>query len=111
MTSIHLYFTALRPVVSSYPPLSRLLMPITVLPSSAIVALTWTRRFTIASSSDSSLHADRSSRRRASLLLHQRRINNREKSFLTCSEPLGVRRTHGFLPPIQHEEGRSGREL
>jgi nicotinamidase-related amidase len=40
--------------------LSRLLTPITVLWSSVIVAPTWTQRFTIASSSDSSRHAGRS---------------------------------------------------
>jgi hypothetical protein len=52
---------------------------ITVLRSSAIVALTWTQRFTIASSSDSSLHAGRSSRLRVLSSPHRERINNREK--------------------------------
>src|ERR1700722_967336 len=64
MRSIHWCFTAFRPVVSSCPLLSRLLTPTTVLRSSATVALTWTQRFTIALSSDSSLHGGRSCRLR-----------------------------------------------
>src|SRR5579862_3956358 len=79
MTSTHWFFTALRPVVSSFPLLSKLLTPITVLRSSAIVALTWTQRFTIASSSDSSPHAGQSSRLRVLSPPHRERINNPDK--------------------------------
>jgi Isochorismatase family len=82
MSSIHWFFTALRPVVSSYPLLSTLLTPITALRSSAIVALTWTQRFTIASSSDSSLHAGRSSPLRVLSPPRRGRINNRERFLL-----------------------------
>src|ERR1700689_4612928 len=78
MTSIHWCFTALRPVVSSCPLLSRLLTPITVLRSSATVVLTWTQRFTIALSSDSSLHGGRSCRLRGLSPPHRGRISNRE---------------------------------
>src|SRR5271169_57802 len=88
MTSIHWFFTASRPVVSSFPLLSRLLTPITALRSSAIVALTWTQRFTIASSSGSSLHAGRSSRLRVLSSPHRDRINNREKILLGRSDAL-----------------------
>src|SRR5271155_2227962 len=85
MTSIHWFFTALRLVVSSFLLSSRLLMPTTVLPSSVTVALTWTQRFTIASSSDSSLHAGRSSRLRGlSPPPHRGRINNREQFLKLC---------------------------
>jgi len=81
MKSIHWCFWALRPVVSSYLLLLRLLTPITVLRSSTIVAQTWTLRFTIALSSDSFLPAERSCRLRGLSPQHRGRINNRELSL------------------------------
>src|ERR1700722_7207247 len=81
MKSIHWCFWALRPVVSSYLLLLRLLTPITVLRSSTIVAQTWTRRFTIALSSDSFLPAERACRLRGLSPQHRGRINNRELSL------------------------------
>jgi hypothetical protein len=88
MTSIHWFFTALRPAVSSFPLSLRRLTPITVLQSLAIVALTWIQRFTIASSSDSSLHAGRSSLLRALSTPHRGRISNREKFLPDKSDTL-----------------------
>src|ERR1700757_5266283 len=109
MISIHWFFTALRPVVSSFPLLSRLLTPITVLRSSAIVALTWTQRFTIASSSDSSLHAGRSSRLRVLSSPHRGRINNRKKRAhdlrRTCAKL--CRKNGGDLEQIKFLLGHS----
>src|ERR1700689_1314474 len=90
MTSIHWFFSALRPVVSSFPLLSTLLTPITVLRSLAIVALPWPQRFTIASSSDSSLHAGRSSRLRVLSSPHRGRISNSEKFFLDRSDAVAL---------------------
>ena len=59
-----------------------------LLRSSAIAALTWTQRFTIALSSDSSRHADRSCRLRVLSPPHRVRINNRENFRLNRSDAL-----------------------